>query len=416
MLNSIACKLMGSARAPTSIEADDAGQVNQFLNSPCSGQEVLGQIDILNVIFSSSIFSPEEALSLASVSTTFQSALTSPMLWGALVSPELKRAAALGPDNIDSDEQAGLGHLGPRKLTLPKLYMAFFHFNLLRNPSFRLSDNTSTTSTSLHPWKRLAWVIKSSGGNGVSWETTGAGVCSDALPPVKPYFKGRMKSLSNKWRMIDESTVKWVQEKLRQGLQIGTSTTAAASSQSQTPLSSGPSPAAAAIHSCIATSFQFSEIVQVVDFVEELEKRGLSRHQAEHILDCGLSLGFSIQIGTRFDQGNEFSIVLALLGANPSDPLRSAEVHIPSPSTLHFNSGRFLNMKGSEWQRFAHTLDVPKGCRSAVILLSGRDRDFWAGNYGAKFTNAELVFVGAADKDGFVGRDGVENWKARGGS
>lgn len=54
--------------------------------------------------------------------------------------------------------------------------------------------------------------------------------------------------------------------------------------------------------------------------------------------------------------------------------------------------------------RFAHIIDaVPKGCRRALIAITGMDLSCWAGHYGAKFTSAELTFVHESKKAAFLG-------------
>lgn len=150
----------------------------------------------------------------------------------------------------------------------------------------------------------------------------------------------------------------------------------------------------------------------MVDLVEELMKRGISQGQAEHLLDQGLLIGFSVMVGARFDQGAEFSVVMALLSSSAANPLISANVHVPSSSSYHFHSGRFLLPHLNHWHRFAHACSIPKGARSAVVLLSGRDRQFWAGHFGAKFASAELTFL-SGSIEAYVGSDGVEGWRLR---
>lgn len=37
----------------------------------------------------------------------------------------------------------------------------------------------------------------------------------------------------------------------------------------------------------------------------------------------------------------------------------------------------------------------PAGARRAIVVLRGKDSQFWAGNYGAKFASPSLAFAGA---------------------
>ncbi len=37
----------------------------------------------------------------------------------------------------------------------------------------------------------------------------------------------------------------------------------------------------------------------------------------------------------------------------------------------------------------------PPGARRAMVVLRGKDSQFWAGNYGAKFASPSLAFAGA---------------------
>ena len=44
----------------------------------------------------------------------------------------------------------------------------------------------------------------------------------------------------------------------------------------------------------------------------------------------------------------------------------------------------------------------PAGARRAIVVLRGKDSQFWAGNYGAKFASPSLAFAcdstGAAER------------------
>ena len=51
---------------------------------------------------------------------------------------------------------------------------------------------------------------------------------------------------------------------------------------------------------CLATSYQWGEIIQVVDMVEELGRRGLNQAQAHAVLDSGMALGFSLMVSSRW--------------------------------------------------------------------------------------------------------------------
>ncbi len=48
--------------------------------------------------------------------------------------------------------------------------------------------------------------------------------------------------------------------------------------------------------------------------------------QAEHLMDSELSLGFSIQVGARFDCPGQFSVTLVLLEEETNDVARVAQV------------------------------------------------------------------------------------------
>lgn len=335
--------------------------------------------------------SPLDALPLSAVSRVFRSASSSPMLWAQHVSRQIQHAACMVSDN---KAEAGLSHLG-RALSLPKLALTFHLFNFLRNPQFRQDANLTTSSSTL-AWKRMAWVVKTNGGEGVAWEKTPQGSPQD-VPKAKPYPNHKQGDYASS-SLVSQVVLDRARQMLMEGL---------ISFGAIAPPASGSSDASS---SCIATSYQMSEVVQVVDLVEELGKRGISEAQAEHILDQGLTIGLSVMIGCRFDQGAEFSVVLALLGSSPANPLMAASIHVPSESSYHFHSGRFFLPQLNHWHRFAHACEIPKGARSAVVLLSGRDRSFWAGHYGAKFTSAELTFL-SGSKEQYVGSDGVESWR-----
>ena len=51
--------------------------------------------------------------------------------------------------------------------------------------------------------------------------------------------------------------------------------------------------------SCIATTSDWCEVMQVVDLQWELQRRGLSAAQAAHLLDAGLGLRLAVHVGSR---------------------------------------------------------------------------------------------------------------------
>jgi len=47
---------------------------------------------------------------------------------------------------------------------------------------------------------------------------------------------------------------------------------------------------------------------------------------------------------------------------------------------------------GGEWQQVAHRfVDYPVGVREIVVRNAGKDRQFWAGHYGAKMAKTSVV-------------------------
>ena len=359
---------------PSAVESQDEAAASDAMES----NEAMNSNDIVGVILAA--LDSIDALRLSSVSTIFRSAAYSSLIWAHQISPQLLKAA-------ESLSQP---------LSLPTLSLAFHRYNFLRNPQFTRDGNLTNTLSTL-PWKRHAWIIKAIGGNGVAWESPVVGAPADVLQ-AKRYLCQKKKGTQQS-TLVEHSVLERARQMLMQGLSL---------------VNSPPEPAAAEAPStsCIATSFQMSEICQVVDLVEELGNRGVSREQAEHLLDQGLTLGLSVMVGARFDQGAEFSVTFAIIGADPANPLTAASVHVPSDSSLHFHSGRFFVQDRNAWHRFAHACELPKGCRTAVVLLSGRDQNFWAGHYGAKFTSAELTFLNET-KESYVGSDGVEAWRAK---
>ncbi|KAG2445707.1 hypothetical protein HXX76_000314 [Chlamydomonas incerta] len=156
--------------------------------------------------------------------------------------------------------------------------------------------------------------------------------------------------------------------------------------------------------SCIATTSDWCEVMQVVDLQWELQRRGLSAAQAAHLLDSGLGLRLAVHVGSRANTLGQFCVGLMLdegpapgsSGENVADQMQH---FVPRPTRHSYFSGRVRCSGTDRWQRFEYNVTCPRGFRRALVLLRGRRaHDPTAPALpppvycGAKFAAAELVF------------------------
>ncbi|KAG2451358.1 hypothetical protein HYH02_003962 [Chlamydomonas schloesseri] len=156
--------------------------------------------------------------------------------------------------------------------------------------------------------------------------------------------------------------------------------------------------------SCIATTSDWCEVMQVVDLQWELQRRGLSAAQAAHLLDAGLGLRLAVHVGSRANTLGQFCVGLMLdEGAAPGgsgDNVADQMQHfVPRPNRHSYFSGRVRCNGSDRWQRFEYNVTCPRGFRRALVLLRGRrahDPNAPAlpppVYCGAKFAAAELLF------------------------
>ncbi|GLC45060.1 hypothetical protein PLESTB_001464300 [Pleodorina starrii] len=281
------------------------------------------------------------------------------------------------------DQRTDLAALGS-PVSATHLYLALRGRNFLRNPAFRRECNTQLLELgrqTWNRWKRDAWVVSHTSKDGLSWEQPPAGFVSsggrgrDPPPPPVPYGGGGVR--------LGER----VQQQLK-GLLSGL-TAAAAAARGATEPAAQPEPEQqqqqqqgeeqrAAAHeqsptSCIATSADWCEVMQVVDLDWELQRRGLSAAQAAALLDAELSLRLSVHVGARSDFRGQFSVGLLLDEGDPSGAVPQMQSFVMRPGRYSFFSGRVRCEGQDGWLRFEHRVTAcPRGFRRALVLLRGR--------------------------------------------
>eukprot|EP00798_Chlamydomonas_sp_ICE-L_P022013 gene22013-29071_t len=296
----------------------------------------------------------------AVVCKAWRVAAYSPYLWEQVVSP-----AALGLPNK--------AH--------PQLYFAAHARNFLRNPCFLEARNNTPVP---------AWILNASGGNGVSWEFPPCGTSTFegehvSNPPAPlPYPHKTTSKVDNSG--IARRLRNYGQPALRLAAGVGQPSL---ESKAEVAESEG-------VSGCVATSFGWAELVQVVDLYAELQRRGLTPEEAEQLLASESTLGFSILVGARSDQEGQFSVGLMLDGGQGGILMASGEGH------QHGFSGNLKTGPNGEWRRFSMLVGVPVGCRRVTVVLRGKDKSYWAGFYGTKFASAELRFVVESERELFT--------------
>eukprot|EP00798_Chlamydomonas_sp_ICE-L_P001350 gene1350-32712_t len=237
-----------------------------------------------------------------------------------------------------------------------------------------------------------AVILNASGGNGVSWEFPPCGTSTFegervSKPPAPlPYPR---KATTN----VDNSGIagwlrNYVQPALRLAAGVGLPSLES-KAQAEVAESEG-------VSGCVATSYGWAELIQVVDLYAELQRRGLTPEEAEQLLDSESTLGFSILVGARYDQEGQFSVGLMLDGGQGDALMASGEGH------QHRYSGKMKTGPNDEWCRFSMLVDVPVGCRRVTVVLRGKDKSFWNGFYGTKSASAELRFVVESERELFT--------------
>ncbi|GAX78219.1 hypothetical protein CEUSTIGMA_g5661.t1 [Chlamydomonas eustigma] len=334
---------------------------------------------------------PEAVLYLSAVCSTWHDVAQSPVLWEGKVCPKLLSAAkGFAERDLKNGETAELEDIDIHPtLTAAKLWLAFHQRNFLRNPCF---IKPSTLGNMLEP---SAWVVQGTGsGSGFQWESVPVGCAplTQDMAPKPPRGIAAVGSSRGLAALVLKSASMILGQQLHQTTVVGNDVQMA----------------------CIASSFHWGQVSQVINFVDELQQRGLSKEQAEHLLDSGLPLGFSIQVGARSDCEGQFSITLVLLEEEVPNMVQSAHAFVSKPSRYHYYSSKLRTTAAGQWQRYAHVVEnVPVGCRCGMVLLRAKDVPFWAGYYGPKFACAELTFLTEDKKSTFCGEDGEAGWKGR---
>eukprot|EP00798_Chlamydomonas_sp_ICE-L_P008235 gene8235-1501_t len=330
--------------------------------------------------------------------------------------------------------------------------MALHGFNFLRNPWFlearnglrgdvtddlsgmedRNPWNTFDGEHSPATWKRAGWIPNRAGGDGFVWECPPHGLSSVTChaatpargPPASlPYPPGVAPSRrSSGPKGLSETAgglAQWVKEHMLRGIEAAVASAVVAMTSDVQVSAESEAIAEAAqvlgVSGCIATSSEWTELIQVVDLCEELQRRGLCKTQAEEMLNSGASLGFSIMVAGHSDCEGQFAVGL-MLDEGTGDARQASQQFVMSHCRCHHYSGRLKTGEeaAGQWQRYAILIDkCPVGFRRAIIVLRGKDRGQRDGFYGVKFGSAELRFVAPTGKVEFGAAESEELWSGR---
>ncbi|BDA48500.1 probable f-box only protein 6 [Coccomyxa sp. Obi] len=144
----------------------------------------------------------------------------------------------------------------------------------------------------------------------------------------------------------------------------------------------------------LASSYQWCEVMQPVDLLLELQKRGMQREEAEQYLDGGPELTFAVWVGARRDCPSVAQVLVVLDDGTDVLPTYTGRREFPwmRSAITHWDSGVVPTERGG-WKCSWHTFTAySKGVRRAILVLRGKDEQFWAGHYGSKFSAPELHF------------------------
>ncbi|GMR34139.1 hypothetical protein PMAYCL1PPCAC_04334 [Pristionchus mayeri] len=131
---------------------------------------------------------------------------------------------------------------------------------------------------------------------------------------------------------------------------------------------------------CFATSHQWGQRCATV----HLTKEGLPEWLLDHVRP---RIVVSELVAPRFDCASEYHLHAQLLRAGEPFDTRAKTG----------NRVRVVEKEWPQWTNPAHwerveTIfeDYPAGMRTLTVISRGKDRQFWAGNYGAKFANLQV--------------------------
>ncbi|KAK9832784.1 hypothetical protein WJX81_000752 [Elliptochloris bilobata] len=155
----------------------------------------------------------------------------------------------------------------------------------------------------------------------------------------------------------------------------------------------------------LASSYMWSEIMQAVDLRTELLRRGFSGEEAEAYLDAGAPLHLTVWYGGRTDCAGVADVSLVVDTGEvvlPNYTGGMASFFWDRNALACWRSGELPSVAG-EWRCAVGELSgYPPGARRAMVVVRGKDSQFWAGNYGAKFASPSLTFAcactGAAER------------------
>lgn len=153
-------------------------------------------------------------------------------------------------------------------------------------------------------------------------------------------------------------------------------------------------------------------MVQAVDLVPLLVKRGLTVDEAEALLDSSPVLELSVYIGSRSDCSSKAQVWLVVDDGGRVLPTYVSRDDHPwhEDALAHtvYDTDDDPAAEGKlphqgHWLRYTSVLQgYPTGARRALLALRGQDCPFWAGNYGAKFSAPQLRFLLPSEVDAAV--------------
>ncbi|EIE27682.1 hypothetical protein COCSUDRAFT_64332 [Coccomyxa subellipsoidea C-169] len=144
----------------------------------------------------------------------------------------------------------------------------------------------------------------------------------------------------------------------------------------------------------LASSYQWCEVMQPVNILLELRRRGMETEEAEQYLDSGPEITFAVWYGGRFDCPSMAEVVVVLDDGTDVLPPYTGRREFPwaRSAITHWKSGSLTTQPGN-WKLSCHTFKgYSAGVRRAILVLRGKDDRFWAGHYGSKFSAPELYF------------------------
>ncbi|GMT34592.1 hypothetical protein PFISCL1PPCAC_25889, partial [Pristionchus fissidentatus] len=133
------------------------------------------------------------------------------------------------------------------------------------------------------------------------------------------------------------------------------------------------------ISRCFATSYSWGKRLVNINLVKEGVPEWLLDHIRPRIIVSEL-------VAPRFDCSSIYKMQAQLLRDNEQFDARAA---LPRFRAVEKEWPQWTNP--AHWEKVEVVFeDYPSGVREIGILSQGKDQQFWAGNYGAKFANLQI--------------------------